>query len=49
MGLSIARSIAEAHAGRLILENRVQGPSFRFTLPVGVAGEEAALVDSLAT
>lgn len=39
MGLSIARSIAEAHAGKLTLEVRPDGQAFCFALPVGVGGE----------
>ena len=41
MGLPIARSIAEAHAGRLTLENLGDGPTFRFILPVGVSVEKS--------
>lgn len=38
MGLAIARSIAEAHKGRLELGDRPEGPTFRFTLPTGTGG-----------
>jgi two-component system sensor histidine kinase KdpD len=40
MGLAIARSIAEAHAGRLDLRPHPQGPLFRFTLPVRIGEKE---------
>lgn len=42
MGLAIARSIAEAHAGRLELLPHRPGPTFRFTFPTSVAGESVA-------
>ena len=40
MGLSISRSIIDAHGGRLWAENNVdQGATFRFTLPVASDGD----------
>jgi two-component system sensor kinase FixL len=39
MGLSISRTIIEAHGGKLWAENNPEGSaSFRFTLPIAVAG-----------
>lgn len=40
LGLAIARTIAEAHGGRVWLETAAEGPVFRFALPAG-AQEEA--------
>jgi len=34
MGLSISRTLIEAHGGRLWAENQSSGASFRFTLPI---------------
>jgi two-component system sensor histidine kinase KdpD len=34
LGLPIARTIAEAHGGRLLLMNGARGPAFRFVFPV---------------
>ena len=42
IGLSISRSIIEAHGGRIWAENRPEGGcAFRFTLPIMDAAEEA--------
>jgi PAS domain S-box-containing protein len=35
LGLSIARSLVEAHGGRIWAENNPEGATFRFTLPTG--------------
>jgi len=36
LGLSIARSLVEAHGGRIWAENNVSGgATFRFTVPIG--------------
>ena len=44
MGLSISRSIAEAHGGRLWAEsNDGHGATFRFTLPTDEAGERSKI------
>ena len=40
LGLTIAKTIAEAHAGRVWLDNEPEGPAFRFALPVGAAEAE---------
>jgi two-component system sensor histidine kinase KdpD len=40
LGLAIARSIAEAHGGRVWLETATEGPVFRFALPAGAREEE---------
>jgi len=40
LGLAIARTIAEAHGGRVWLEAGVDGPVFQFALPVGAGDEE---------
>ncbi len=43
MGLAICRSIAEAHSGRIVAENRPQGGAvFCLTLPASPASREAA-------
>ena len=33
LGLAIAKTIAEAHGGRVWLETAIDGPAFRFALP----------------
>ena len=38
LGLSIARSLVEAHGGRIWAENKPGGATFRFTLPVHDSG-----------
>ena len=40
LGLAIARTIAEAHGGRVWLEAAREGPEFCFALPAGAVGEE---------
>jgi two-component system sensor histidine kinase KdpD len=40
LGLAIARTIAEAHGGRVWLEQRSEGPTFLFALPAGGREEE---------
>jgi signal transduction histidine kinase len=40
LGLAIARTIAEAHGGRVWLETATEGPVFRFALPAGAREEE---------
>ena len=39
IGLSLCRSIVEAHGGRLWLDDNSHGAAIRFTLPVAKAGE----------
>jgi signal transduction histidine kinase len=39
LGLAIARTIAEAHGGRVWLESAREGPVFRFALPAGAREE----------
>ena len=36
MGLSISRSIVEAHGGKLIKNNPDRGVTFYFTIPVNI-------------
>jgi two-component system sensor kinase FixL len=44
MGLSISRSIIDAHGGRLWAENNPkQGATFYFTMPVEGAGERGEI------
>jgi len=40
LGLAIAKTIVEAHGGRVWLEAAADGPEFRFALPAGAAKEE---------
>lgn len=40
LGLAIARTIAEAHDGRVWLETATEGPVFRFALPAGAREDE---------
>ena len=43
IGLSICRSLVEAHGGRLTAEsNEREGATFRFTLPMSAAGHDGA-------
>jgi signal transduction histidine kinase len=46
VGLSISRSIIEAHGGRLWAEKRISGAMFCFTVPVTSA--ESAASDAIA-
>ncbi len=39
LGLAIAKTIVEAHGGKIWLESLTEGPEFRFALPAGVAEE----------
>ncbi len=39
LGLAIARTIAEAHQGKIWLDGDPEGPAFRVTLPVGALEE----------
>lgn len=39
MGLSLCKSIVEAHGGQLVLEDRSQGAAIRFTLPIAKTPE----------
>src|SRR2546423_9405329 len=41
MGLTIVRSIVEAHGGKLSAENTEEGARFSFCLPVGQKSETA--------
>jgi two-component system, OmpR family, sensor histidine kinase KdpD len=41
LGLAIAKTIVEAHGGRVWLEPAEEGPEFRFALPAGTTEEEA--------
>jgi signal transduction histidine kinase/DNA-binding response OmpR family regulator len=41
LGLSISRTIVEAHGGRIWVESDVSGTKFVFTLPVSAKGEKA--------
>jgi two-component system sensor histidine kinase KdpD len=40
LGLAIAKTIVEAHGGRVWLEPAAEGPEFRFALPAGAVEEE---------
>jgi two-component system sensor histidine kinase KdpD len=40
LGLAIAKTIAEAHGGRVWLDAEPEGPAFRFAFPVGAPEEE---------
>lgn len=42
LGLSICRSIVDAHGGRLWQEQRPDGTSFHFTVPIALTEEETA-------
>jgi signal transduction histidine kinase len=42
MGLSISRSIVEAHGGRISMQPGVVGSTFRFVLPRAVESQVAA-------
>lgn len=42
LGLSICRSIIDAHGGRLWQEQRPDGTSFHFTVPIALTEEETA-------
>jgi signal transduction histidine kinase len=38
LGLSISRSIVQSHGGRIWAETRADGATFRFVIPVSLAG-----------
>jgi two-component system sensor histidine kinase KdpD len=40
LGLAIAKTIAEAHGGRVWLEPAAEGPAFQFALPAGESEEQ---------
>jgi len=46
LGLALAKTIAEAHGGRVWLETEADGPAFQFAIPVGQAsGDEMKVED----
>jgi len=45
LGLAIAKTIAEAHGGRVWLESAPEGPAFLFALPTGGSDEKSGALE----